>query len=69
MIMHPRITIIEITQQNTFLVINARTGILKPSLRTISIASVPTREFLKQGCTKGCNKLGLGSKSRGILMS
>ena len=34
MIMHPRITIIEITQQNTFLVINARTGILKPSLRT-----------------------------------
>jgi len=48
---------------------NARTGKLKPSLRTISIASVPTREFLKQGCTKGCNKLGLGSKSRGILMS
>ena len=40
MIMHPRITIIEITQQNTFLVINARTGILKPSLRTITIASV-----------------------------
>ena len=36
MIMHPRITIIEITQQNTFLVINARTGILKPSLRTIT---------------------------------
>jgi len=40
MIMHPRITIIEITQQNTFLVINARTGKLKPSLRTFPIYSV-----------------------------
>ena len=40
MIMHPRITIIEITQQNTFLVINARTGKLKPSLRTIPNPSV-----------------------------
>ena len=35
-----------------------------PTVLTVH-ASVPTREFLKQGCTKGCNELGLGSKSGG----